>query len=206
MLQSSRALFMPLGILSKRAGSARLRRFAYQERTVLAFNADQHVALCVGGNLFDVCAATGQRIDPTAYAVPGYNYGYAPGYGAGIIPPYTTGGVIPAYGFVGNTGIIRQYNDSNSNCPNGDVTQTTSGFFCTANGQPAASSLSFPAFTNGYAPYAPGFNGAAYGTVGNGSIIRQYNDSNSNCPNGDVTQTTSGFFCTVNGQPAFRTA
>ena len=156
-------------------------------------------------NLIDVCAATGQRIDPSAYAVPGYNFGNVPGYGTGFIPSYPVGGVAPVYGSVANGQVIRQYNDGNSNCPNGDVTETMSGFFCTANGQPAASSLSGPVvFNGGFAPYAPGFNGTAYGTIANGSIIRQYNDGRSNCPNGDVTETTSGFFCTASGQPAFR--
>lgn len=161
------------------------------------------------GNLINVCTTTGTRIDPAtpAYGAPGYTYGYAPGYGAGVIPPYNTGGVSPMYGAVGTANIIRQYTDNNANCPNGDVTQTLSGFFCTANGQPAASSLSLPAFNGGYAPYAPaapGYGGVAYGAVGNGAIIRQYNDGRSNCPNGDVTETSSGFFCTANGQPAFR--
>ena len=161
-------------------------------------------------NLVDVCAATGQRIDPSAYAVPGYNYGYAPGYApgysAGFLPAYPVGGVSPVYGSVANGAVIRQYNDGNSNCPNGDVTETTSGFYCTANGQPAASSLSGPVYNGGFAPYAPGFNGTAYGTIVNGAIIRQYNDGRSNCPNGDVTETTSGFYCTANGQPALRTS
>jgi hypothetical protein len=152
-----------------------------------------------GGNLINVCTVSGIRIDPSAAP-----YGYIPGYGAAILPTYQTGGALPVYGSIGNGAIIRQYNDGNANCPNGDVTETTSGFFCTANGQPAASSLSAPVFNGGFVPYAPGFNGTAYGTVANGSIIRQYNDDRSNCPNGDVTETTSGFFCTANGQPAFR--
>ncbi|HEY8293189.1 MAG TPA: hypothetical protein VIG44_11905 [Thermomicrobiales bacterium] len=161
-----------------------------------------------GGNLIDVCTTSGVRIDPAAapYGVAGYPYGYAPGYGAAIIPTYQTGSALPAYGSIGNGTIIRQYNDGNANCPNGDVTETTSGFFCTANGQPAASSLSAPVFNGGFAPYTPAFNGTAYGTIANGSIIRQYNDGRSNCSNGDVTETTSGFFCTANGQPAFRTS
>ncbi len=165
-----------------------------------------------GGNLVDVCTATGQRIDPTAYAVPGYNYGSV--YNGGAIPPFNSG-YLPTisngysnsiYGSAGNGSVIRQYNDGNSNCPNGDVTQTLSGFFCTATGQPAASSLSFNGgFANGYGSYAPGYGGnGPFGSVGSGSVIRQYNDGNSNCPNGDVTQTYNGFFCTANGAPALR--
>ena len=169
-----------------------------------------------GGNLLDVCSATGQRIDPGAYAVPGYNYGSVyngstiPPINSGFIPTVNNGYTNSIYGSAGNGSVIRQYNDGNSNCPNGDVTQTLSGFFCTATGQPAASSLSIPTFNGGYTPYAPGYVGnGAYGSVGsgsagNGSVIRQYNDSNSNCPNGDVTQTLSGFFCTANGAPALR--
>jgi len=166
-----------------------------------------------GGNLVDVCTATGQRIDPSAYAVPGYNYGSAPVYNSGAVPPITSG-FLPTvnngytnaiYGPAGNGSVIRQYNDGNSNCPNGDVTQTFSGFFCTATGQPAASSLSFNSGYAPYTPYAPAYGGnGAFGTVGSGTVIRQYNDGNSNCPNGDVTQTLSGFFCTANGAPALR--
>jgi hypothetical protein len=170
------------------------------------------------GNLINICTATGQRIDPAAYGATGYNYGYAPGYGAGVVPP--------VYGAAGNAPVIRQYKDGNSNCPNGDVTETVAGFFCTANGQPAVSNLSLPAFNGGFIPTAtnsyvptyttggvPAYN---YGSVNYGSApgystgynganaIRQYNDGRSNCPNGDVTETLSGFFCTANGQPAFR--
>ncbi len=164
-----------------------------------------------GGNLIDVCTANGVRIDPATmpYGAAGYPYGYLPGYGAGVLPTYPTAGTLPA-GTIGNGAIIRQYNDGNSNCPNGDVTETTSGFFCTANGQPAASTAYLPAFNSGYVPYAPTYSGTVYGGaignggIGNGAIIRQYNDGRSNCANGDVTETTSGFFCTANGQPAFR--
>lgn len=157
-----------------------------------------------GGNLIDVCTATGVRIDPaTAYGY-GYGYGYAGGYGTALIPTYNGGGIGPVYGAIGNGQIVRQYNDSNSNCPNGDVTQTVTGFYCTATGTPAASNGYIPAFNNGYVPYAPAYSGVAYGSVGTGAVIREYNDGRSNCPNGDVTETTSGFFCTANGQPAFR--
>ena len=99
------------------------------------------------------------------------------------------------------------------------MTETVAGFFCTANGQPAVSSLSFPAFNGGFVPtatngivptYTTGgvptyYYGSAPGYGYNGAnAIRQYNDGRSNCPNGDVTETLSGFFCTANGQPAFR--
>lgn len=166
-----------------------------------------------GGNLVDICAATGQRIDPGAYAAPGYGYGYAPGYG--------TGSVAPVYGGAVNGQVIRRYTDGNANCPGGDVTQTVAGFYCTANGQPAASSLSYPALNGGYVPtatsgfvptYTPGgvpaYNygnapGYSYGYNG-AAALRQYTDDRSNCPNGEVTETASGFYCTTNGQPAFR--
>jgi len=104
-----------------------------------------------GGALINICTSTGQRVLPVypdyvpvpyAPAVPygtsaytlgyygngaasGYNYGYTP-YAASYNNGY-------ASGFTGT----RQYTDNNSNCPNGDVTQTSSGFFCTANGAPA---------------------------------------------------------------------
>jgi hypothetical protein len=161
-----------------------------------------------GGNLIDVCTATGVRIDPSApYGVPGFNYGYLPGSGVGAIPPYATntGFVPPVYNAGGNAAIIRQYNDGNSNCPNGDVTETLSGFFCTANGQPASSNGFIPAFNGGFVPpYGNGYIPPVYGQTGAGNVIRQYNDGRSNCPNGDVTETVGGFFCTANGQPAFR--
>ena len=166
-----------------------------------------------GGNLIDVCTATGVRIDPAApYGAPGYNFGYAPGYGTGVIPPYAanTGVVPPVYGAVGNAvgnnaAVIRQYFDGNSNCPNGDVTETLSGFFCTVNGQPASSNGFIPAFNGGFVPtFSNGSIAPVFGQTGAGNVIRQYNDGSSNCPNGDVTETVGGFFCTANGQPAFR--
>lgn len=180
-----------------------------------------------GGNLIDVCGNTGQRVYPDAgpYGAPGYNGGYAPVFNGGYAPvfngsaPFAPGYGSAAYGPAGGGSVIRQYTDNNSNCPNGDVTQTIGGFYCTANGQPAVSNNSvttvnngyFPPFNTGYAPafngnvpYAPGYTGTAYGTAGNGAVVRQYTDNNSNCPNGDVTQTVGGFYCTANGQPAFR--
>jgi hypothetical protein len=175
-------------------------------------NGEVSVVADQNGNLINVCAATGQRIDPSAYGAAGYNYGFAPGYGAGV--------VAPVYGAAGNSPVIRQYTDNNSNCPNGDVTETLSGFFCTVNGQPAVSNLSLPTYNGGFVPtgangfvptytYATGgvptYNGGAPGYGYNGAnAIRQYNDGRSNCPNGDVTETLSGFICTANGQPAFR--
>jgi len=104
-----------------------------------------------GGALINICTSTGQRVLPvypdyvpvpyaptvpygnSAYnlgyygngAASGYNYGYT-SYAASYNNGY-------ASGFTGT----RQYTDNNSNCPNGDVTQTPSGFFCTANGAPA---------------------------------------------------------------------
>ena len=84
------------------------------------------------GNLIDINAATGQRIYPVyadytsgvAYTAPAYvsasyyNYAGASTYGAGNY-------------------ILRQYTDNNSNCTNGQVTQTASGYYCTASGAPA---------------------------------------------------------------------
>lgn len=203
------------------------------------------------GALMNVCTSTGERIYPVAggavpYAPPAYNPTYPggvpyypPGYNPGTagtapytVPPYSTGnGLVPPFngGYVppvaGSSGIpgtvVRQYNDGNSNCPNGDVTETTSGFYCTATGQPAtagAAPIYNPA-APGTSPYLvppyttgtgtlPGYGTSGYNGFNgyNGTVIRQYNDGNSNCPNGDVTQTTGGFYCTANGQPASRVA
>jgi hypothetical protein len=207
------------------------------------------------GSLLDICTTTGERIYPVAagvglYGAPTYNPSlpggvpsFPPGYspaapgtapymppasapGAGTLPPFGNGYVPAASGASGITGTaIRQYFDGTSNCPNGDVTQTTTGFYCTANGQPAAATGMAPAYNPavpGVAPsfqppyspgvgYLPGYGASGYGGTGaatgyNGTVIRQYNDGNSNCPGGDVTETTGGFYCTANGQPAARTA
>jgi hypothetical protein len=204
------------------------------------------------GTLMDVCIRDGSRIYPVAdgtnpyggpvvnpgvqggvpYLPPGYapavpgTAPYTPPYApnTGIALPNGGGYVSPASGTGGITGtIIRQYYDGNSNCPNGDVTQTTGGFYCTANGQPAATGgmpasnpaapgaapYTLPPYSTGIG-YLPGYGASAYGAITNvpggynGTVIRQYNDGNSNCPGGDVTQTTGGFYCTANGQPAAR--
>ncbi len=190
------------------------------------------------GDLINVCTSNGVRIYPVGAAVgPSTAPIYNPALPGGVpytafnpavpvaapytVPPYATGnGYLPTgyatggYNNGTNGSIIRQYNDGNSNCPNGDVTQTTSGFYCTATGAPAAATGGIPTYNTGYVPsynagYAPAANygyappASGYGGM-NGTVIRQYNDGNTNCPNGDVTQTTSGFYCTANGAPAAR--
>jgi hypothetical protein len=155
------------------------------------------------------------------YTVPPYSPGN------GIVPPFNGGYVPPVAGSNGIPGtVIRQYNDGNSNCPNGDVTETTSGFYCTANGSPAAAGTvpTYNPYVNPAAPGAAPYFGSpyttgtgappGYGTSGyngingsngyNGTVIRQYYDGKTNCPNGDVTETTGGFYCTANGAPASR--
>lgn len=105
-----------------------------------------------GGALINICTSTGQRILPiypdyapapyapgVPYGAPAYTAGY---YGNGALSgynyAYTPYAANTNYGYAAGYTGTRQYTDNNSNCPNGDVTQTPSGFFCTANGAPAA--------------------------------------------------------------------
>lgn len=95
------------------------------------------------GNLIDVNALTGQRIFPV-YA--DYTSAYANGY---VAPAYTSTYVAPTYvnanyfsaagttAYLAGTDILRQYSDPNSNCADGQVTQTVSGYYCTTTGTPA---------------------------------------------------------------------
>lgn len=102
-----------------------------------------------GGALINVCTSTGQRIlpiYPDFVAVPyGYNtFGYnTVGYNTYNYNTFGYNTYTPnVYGYgtyAANVGGVRRYTDNNSNCPNGDVTQTVSGFFCSLNGAPAFS-------------------------------------------------------------------
>ena len=96
------------------------------------------------GNLIDVNAATGQRIYPV---YTDYTSAYT---GAYLAPAYTSAYVAPSYvsantysytnpAAYSGTAIYRQYIDNNSNCSGGQVTQTASGYYCTATGTPAFS-------------------------------------------------------------------
>lgn len=102
-----------------------------------------------GGSLINVCTSTGQRILPIYpdYGYGAYGYGYAAPY---VAPTYnantygyntyaTSAYNYGTYATTANAGVVRQYTDANTNCPNGDVTQTVSGYFCTTNGVPAFS-------------------------------------------------------------------
>jgi len=85
------------------------------------------------GNLIDVNAATGQRIYPVFPD-------YAPAYTNAYVAPAYVGA--NSYGYTGTSAYStrygsRQYTDNNSNCANGQVTQTASGYSCTATGAPA---------------------------------------------------------------------
>ncbi len=98
------------------------------------------------GNLIDVNAATGQRIYPvysdyTAYPNYAVNAAYpvSVATSAYVVPAYVNGNV---FGYSGTTAYNalaggRQYTDTNSNCTDSQVTQTASGFYCTATGTPA---------------------------------------------------------------------
>lgn len=85
------------------------------------------------GNLIDVNAATGQRIYPVyADATSVYN-------GAYVAPAYVNANTFGYSGITAYDGsaIYRQYTDNNSNCTDGQVTQTASGYYCTSTGTPA---------------------------------------------------------------------
>ncbi|MGI8858269.1 MAG: hypothetical protein ACR2JW_21210 [Thermomicrobiales bacterium] len=126
---------------------------AYPPNTVVSTYFDARygevsVATDASGNLIDINAVTGQRIYPyadytsaytNAYLAPAYRNGYvapsyvAPNYGSATAYSYAN----PA-AYNGSTA-YRQYTDNNSNCANGQVTQTASGYYCTATGTPAFS-------------------------------------------------------------------
>jgi hypothetical protein len=124
---------------------------AYPPNTVVSTYFDARygevsVVTDASGNLIDINAQTGQRIYPV---YPDYNSAYTNGY---VAPAYTNVYVTPAYvapsyasattyGYstlaASNGTAYRQYTDNNSNCADGQVTQTASGFYCTATGTPA---------------------------------------------------------------------
>ncbi|MDQ2785521.1 MAG: hypothetical protein M3Y58_11040 [Chloroflexota bacterium] len=122
---------------------------AYPPNTVVSTYFDARygevsVVTDASGNLIDVNAATGQRIYPV-YA--DYPSAYTNAY---VSPAYTNTAIVPAYtsafpdayaNQAASTGaaIYRQYTDNNSNCVNGQVTQTASGYYCTVTGTPALS-------------------------------------------------------------------
>jgi len=95
------------------------------------------------GNLIDVNALTGQRIYPVyADYTSAYANGYvAPAYtGTYAAPTYVSANYVSAAGtttYPAGTDILRQYTDPNSNCADGQVTQTVSGYYCTTTGTPA---------------------------------------------------------------------
>jgi len=90
------------------------------------------------GNLIDVNAATGQRIYPVfADYTSAYTSAYvAPTY---VAPTYVSANYLGYSAATAYNGaaIYRQYTDNSSNCTNGQVTQTASGYYCTATGTPA---------------------------------------------------------------------
>ena len=102
------------------------------------------------GNLIDINAATGQRIYPafadytsaypSAYVAPGNTNAYiAPTFVNAATDGYAT---LPAVNgsplsLFNSSPVVRQYSDNNSNCADSQVTQTTSGYYCTATGTPA---------------------------------------------------------------------
>ncbi len=105
---------------------------------------DVAVVSDASGNLIDINAATGQRIYPVyADYTAAYTNAYvAPAYTNATVAPIYTSAATYAYAnqaaFNGSA-VYRQYTDSNSNCVNGQVTQTASGYYCTATGTPAIS-------------------------------------------------------------------
>ncbi len=85
------------------------------------------------GNLIDINAATGQRIYPVYVD-------YVSAYtGTTIAPAYTSVNYSGYPGIFAGNGVsgFRQYTDTSSNCADGQVTQTASGYYCTTTGTPA---------------------------------------------------------------------
>jgi hypothetical protein len=127
---------------------------AYPPNTVVSTYFDARygevsVVTDASGNLIDINAQTGQRIYPVyaddnsaytgTYVAPAYTNTYAaPAYVAPSYVSATTYGYSTVAGYDGSA-IYRQYTDNNSNCADGQVTQTASGFYCTATGGPAFS-------------------------------------------------------------------
>jgi hypothetical protein len=126
---------------------------AYPPNTVVSTYFDARygevsVVTDANGNLIDINAQTGQRIYPvypdynsaypSTYVAPAYTNAYAPAYVAPNYTSATTYGYSTVAGYDGSA-IYRQYTDNNSNCADGQVTQTASGFYCTATGAPAFS-------------------------------------------------------------------
>lgn len=146
------AASLALVILAMIPATAVGAQSAYPPNTVVSTSFDARycgdgavsVVTDSGGNLIDVCASSSVRIYPVyadyasnaAYATPVYpnaNFlGTAPLSANANDAGYYTGTV---YG--GSAYIYRQYTDTTSNCPNGAVTQTAAGYFCTATGTPA---------------------------------------------------------------------
>jgi hypothetical protein len=126
---------------------------AYPPNTVVSTYFDARygevsVVTDASGNLIDINAQTGQRIYPVyaddnsaytgAYVAPAYTNAYAPAYVAPSYVSATTYGYSTVAGYDGSA-IYRQYTDNNSNCADGQVTQTASGFYYTTTGTPAFS-------------------------------------------------------------------
>jgi hypothetical protein len=127
---------------------------AYPPNTVVSTYFDARygevsVVTDASGNLIDINAQTGQRIYPVyaddnsaytgTYVAPAYTNTYAaPAYVAPSYASATTYGYSTVAGYDGSA-IYLQYTDNNSNCADGQVTQTASGFYCTATGAPAFS-------------------------------------------------------------------
>ncbi|MDQ6603241.1 MAG: hypothetical protein M3Z19_10995 [Chloroflexota bacterium] len=124
-----------LGLLPAMAVGA---QSAYPANTVVSTYFDPRygevsVVTDASGNLIDVNAATGQRIYPV---YPDYAPAYTNAY---VAPSYVSANSYGYSGISAYTAISasRQYTDTSSNCVNGQVTQTASGYYCTATGAPA---------------------------------------------------------------------
>ncbi len=121
---------------------------AYPPNTVVSTYFDARygevsVVTDASGNLIDINAVTGQRIYPYADYAPAYTGAYvSPAYVSGYVAPNYVSASTFGYSTVAgysDSAIYRQYTDNNSNCANGQVTQTASGYYCTATGTPAFS-------------------------------------------------------------------
>ncbi len=108
--------------------------------------------LLAGALAVTLFAVAAERSAPVSAAgwCGGVYTNYCPVSYPGYVAPYYAG----YYGYAPYVA-YRQYTDNRTNCPDGQVTQTPGGYFCTNYGGSAF-------VVNGNAPYVYGYGGYAY--------------------------------------------